>query len=95
MLVRTTLSRRPERPDRDGRNWVSRLDGPALATALRARPATTTERTTAVTLVALAVEVMGKVEATSRRIGGADVMDGVIRRGSPAPTTPARWSIAG
>ncbi|MBE7454145.1 MAG: transglutaminase family protein [Kofleriaceae bacterium] len=75
-LVVAALARAP---GGDDRTWVSRLDGPALAAALRARPSTDDEQAGLRTVAALAVELVGTTEADSRRVGGADVVEGVIR----------------
>lgn len=75
-LVVAALARAP---GGDDRTWVSRLDGPALAAAVRARPSTDDEQAGLRTVAALAVELVGTTEADSRRVGDADVVEGVIR----------------
>ncbi len=81
-LVRAALARRP---DRGARSWASRLDGAALAAALRARPAPADDRVAMVALVALAAEVVGQIDVAGREVDGAAVLEGVIR----PPLVPA------
>lgn len=81
-LVRAALARRP---DRGARSWSSRLDGAALAAALRARPAPADDRVAMVALVALAAEVVGRIDVAGREVDGAAVLEGVIR----PPLVPA------
>ena len=74
-----------QRPVADGRILVSQLDGVALAASVRRRPPPAGERAAIPVLLGLGAELVGRVEATGRKVGRDEVIEGVIRPQLAAP----------